>query len=139
MNNKFRHLLVTIILIIVDISIKIIIDNFCFEKVVMLNKWFGFKPYLNTTQLSIFNNELSLNVSLNALIILNIVLIPIIPLTSKWLNIGDKYKQYSNASEILLLSGAFCSLIDKIFWGGKGYIYVFFIMYSYYLFWFDNI
>lgn len=125
MNKKLRYLWVTIILIIIDISIKIIIDNFCFEKVVMLNKWFGFKPYLNTTQLSIFNNELNLNVSLQALIILNIILIPIIPLTFKWLNIGNKYIKFVNTSEILLLSGAFCSLIDKIFWGGSlDFIYV---------------
>lgn len=125
MNNKLRRLLVIVILIIIDIFIKIIIDNFYFDKVFMLNQWFGFKPYLNTTQLSIFNNELKLNVSLNVLIILNILLIPIIPLTIKWINIGNKYMKFVNASEILLLSGAFCSLIDKIFWGGSlDYIYV---------------
>lgn len=125
MNNKLRRLLIIVILVIVDIFIKIIIDNFFFDKVIMLNKWFGFKPYLNTTQLSIFNNELNLNVSLQVLIILNILLIPIILLTFKWLNVGDKYKRISNASEILLLAGSICSLIDKIFWGGSlDYLYV---------------
>ena len=113
------------ILVIIDIVIKLIIEKYFWENRFVIGNLIGFKPYLNTTQLSILNNELALGVSTGTLIVLNIVLIPGIPLSFYWLNKDNEFGDYMNISENLLLAGAICSLLDKIIWGGSlNYIYL---------------
>lgn len=126
MNIRVKRCLLTVgILIIIDMLIKLIIDSYFMEYEFIVNNLIGFKPYLNLTQLSIFNNELSLGVSTGALIVLNIMLIPAIPLAFRWVIKGNELDDSINISEDLLLAGAVCSLLDKIFWGGSlDYIYL---------------
>lgn len=123
--KRLRRLFIVSILIIIDIVIKLIIENCFMEKQFVFGNWIGFKPYLNITQLSIFNNELALGVSTGTLIILNIVLIPVIPLSFYWINKSNELGESINISENLLLAGTICSLLDKIIWGGSlDYIYL---------------
>jgi len=79
---KKKDIAVIGVLIAIEQFVKIIVNTFFFEKRIMIfGGMFGFKPYLNTTQLSLFNNELGLNIGINVLIFLNIILLPIIPLS----------------------------------------------------------
>ena len=74
-----RSSIVVAILVAIEMVIKIIIDVFFMEKKLIFFEQFGFKPHLNTTQLSMFNNELDMGVSTAALIVLNIALILLVP------------------------------------------------------------
>lgn len=123
--KSLRQVAIVISLVIIDIMIKIVIENFFGETEFLINNWIGFKPYLNTTQLSIFNNELDLGVSTGTLIVLNIIFIPVILLTFYRANKDNEYGDFMDISEALILAAAICSLIDKIFWGGSlDYIYL---------------
>lgn len=123
--KRTQRIFIVSILIIIDIVIKFIIDNCIGKTEFVIGNWIGFKPYLNTTQLSIFNNELALDVSTEILIVLNIVLILVIPISFYWVNKGNELGDSIKISEDLLLAGAICSLLDKIIWGGSlDYIYL---------------
>ena len=62
-------------LVVIDQIIKIIISLYFVDNRMVLGNLLGFSPYLNTNQLSIFNNELSMNLSSTILIILNVLII----------------------------------------------------------------
>lgn len=70
---KINNSIFLLIMIFIDVFVKIIIDNFFMEDKLFINDKLGFLPYLNTEQLSIFNNELELGVSLNFLIVINLI------------------------------------------------------------------
>lgn len=107
-------------LVAVEVLIKIIIDLFFMNKKVLICDRFGFRPFLNVDQLSIFNNELNLHVSLAVLIFINILSI-----TFVYILIYMHHKKSEKNSRLMLwglyfiLAGMVCSLIDKVFWGGS--------------------
>lgn len=107
------------ILISVDFLIKIVIDV-CFINVrFRISDELGFKPFLNTEQLSVFNNELDMGLSLSVLFIINIISILVT------FCIVDEYKKvflWNKISDVgfkLLLAGEICSFIDKAIWRGS--------------------
>ncbi len=107
-------------LVAVEVLIKIIIDLFFMNKKVLICDKFGFRPFLNVDQLSIFNNELDLHVSLAVLIFINIFFIIFVCVL-----IYMQHKKSENISRFMvwglyfILAGTVCSLIDKVFWGGS--------------------
>lgn len=46
-------------------------------------------------------------------------MIPVIPITYRWLNKDQELGQSIHISEDLLLAGTVCSLLDKVFWSGS--------------------
>lgn len=116
-----KNLLKTIILIVIDQVVKIIIKNFFMYTKLYLKGVVGFFPYLNTSQLSMFNNEMHMNLNYWKLIIINIIAIGILVGLYIILKRGSKEKsiKYLNKMFVFLFSGIVCSLIDKIFWGGS--------------------
>ena len=74
---------------------------------------------MNKDQLSIFNNELKLGVSLPFLISVNFLCFILIVLARYFLR---KEKEWSKAIDIgtlMVLAGAICSMADKVFWKGS--------------------
>ncbi len=116
--------IITIILICIDQIIKIIIHFFFMDEVHIFNisKFrIGFKPFLNTKQLSMFNNELNMNLSLTVLIAINAAAIALFAALYLY------FKRIPNSKKTMLLNCTFCftmggavaSIIDKIFWKGS--------------------
>lgn len=116
---KRRSLIAVSTMCLFDQLIKIIIYKNFMDLRFDLKKMVGFRPHLNTDQLSIFNNELELKMGLPILIILNIVILA--ALVVLYIYISKKYSEYPQLITIvdLLTAGCICSLIDKVFWGGS--------------------
>lgn len=120
------NFIIIFLLILLDMGIKIIIEFFFMEKKILFFSGFlGFKPHLNTTQLSVFNNELNLGVDTDALILLNILLILIFPLFFYLMHRKDNMGKTFYLFLDFMVAACFCSLFDKVFWGGSlDYIYL---------------
>lgn len=116
-----KKIIFTVILIMIDQIIKLIINFWGMEFKMVFYDFIGFTPYLNTSQLSIFNNEFGMNLSNTILIVLNILIIILVV----WFYLySKKHSEESNIQKlnvmyVFLLAGTCCSLIDKIFWGGS--------------------
>ena len=116
-----KKIIFTVILIMIDQIVKLIINFFGMEFKIVFHDFIGFTPYLNATQLSIFNNEFGMNLSntiLSALNVLIIILVVLFYLYSKKHNEKSNIQRL-NVMYVFLLAGTCCSLIDKIFWGGS--------------------
>lgn len=115
-SKKKRNTILVGVMVFIDIFIKIVIDNWFMEEKFLIYDNIGFLPFLNTEQLSIFNNELGWNLDLKYLCIINIIGIVVLIFGR---NVLKKEKEWSSGLDIgtiMVLAGAFCSLIDKIFW-----------------------
>ena len=121
--NKLLKYLKTLfmvsLLVSIDQFIKIIIlNNFMNEKVYFIDKMIGFEPIINT-KYSYINSLGNLGIGLTAHIItvLTVLLISIII----YIFIYETYNRnaFIECIFIFLFSGSFCSLIDKIIWGGS--------------------
>lgn len=106
-------------MVLFDVLIKILIDNFFMENKFYLNSKLGFVPFLNTEQLSIFNNELGLDVSLKCLIMINLIGAVAIIFARNVLKKEKEWNRVIDVGTLMVFTGVFCSLIDKIFWGGS--------------------
>lgn len=115
------------ILIIMDELIKAIIYfNFMKIDFRIINDKFGFSPYLNTDQLSIFNNELNMSLSLGVLMLINILSILVMFFLYQFLLKKMYVDNFLIYSMLIITSGCICSLIDKIIYKGcLDYILVF--------------
>lgn len=110
-----------------DAAIKIIVSLFLSDIEYSYFDLIGFRAYLNKTQLSIFNNELGLNISTGILIILNVILLILLEYSIRILKAQGAYNTLCKTGLLLLEAGAICSLTDKIFWQGSlDYIIVLF-------------
>ena len=108
------------ILILIDQVIKIIIHfNFMNIKVTFLKGNLGFTPYLNKDKLSINNLIFNRGLSLNNLIIRNIISIILIFLIYKDYKKKDYVNNHFENGCLLMSAGAFSSLIDKLTLGGS--------------------
>ncbi len=87
----------------------------------VFHSFIGFSPYLNATQLSIFNNELNMSLSNVFLGVLNVLIIILVIFLYLYLkkHSSQENVRYLNSMFTFLLAGTICSLIDKIFWGGS--------------------
>lgn len=107
-------------LILIDQLIKAIIySNFMKTNISILNHKLGFKPYLNVEQLSIFNNELEMALSLKTLIGINLMSILALFFLYKYMKKLEPVNTLMNYSFAILNSGCVCSLIDKIVYKGS--------------------
>lgn len=114
-----RTLLMVSLLVCMDQFIKIIIsNNFMNKKFYFIDKIIGFEPIINT-KYSYINSLGNLGIGLTAHIItvLTALLISIII----YIFIYETYNMnpFKECIFIFLFSGSFCSLIDKIIWGGS--------------------
>lgn len=114
-----RTLLMVSLLVCIDQLIKIIIlNNFMNEKFYFIDNIIGFEPIINT-KYSYINSLGNFGIGLTAHIItvLTAMLISIIIhlFISKTYNMNF----FEESIFIFLFSGSFCSLIDKIIWGGS--------------------
>ena len=105
--------------VVADVFIKIIVDHFLLEYRLLINDNVGFIPYLNTDQLSIFNNELELDMDLIYLIFINIIGIVAIVFIRNKLKKEKEWNKILDLTTLIILAGTVCSLIDKIFWKGS--------------------
>lgn len=108
-------------LVFIEQIIKVVIKKFFMGEVHISRLKIGFKPFLNKNQLTIFNNELNMKLSLEILTIINLVIIAaIIMLFFYHKKTPDCKKIYClNGMFYFLMSGTICSCIDKIFWKGS--------------------
>ena len=113
------------ILVLIDQAIKIIVSKFFYDPHIhfpIIDGVFAFNPKQNI-HLGWIWNMFDFMMPLYLAVLLSIVGIIIIIilyryfafLASNW----DKYKKLPDIALIFLLSGAFCKLIDDIFWGGS--------------------
>lgn len=112
-----------------DVFIKIIIDNYFADIKFYINSKLGFVPFLNTEQLSIFNNELGLDVKLSFLIVFNLVGCVVVVFARNLLKKEKEWNMLLDSGTLMIFAGVFCSLIDKIFWKGSLDYILFFLKY----------
>ena len=106
-------------LFILDQGIKLIIKLFFFKKYIpLIPDMLSFHPIINTNG-SWLNARFGTSVSFSLLIGLNIIAIFLfIEIYRYYLSNGNK-DFWSDMCFIFVLCGSFCSLIDKVFYGGS--------------------
>ena len=116
---KMNYVLM-IAMILADIFVKILIDNFLMgKKFFIISDKLGFVPFLNTEQMSVYNNELGLGLELSCLIVVNVISVLVVIGIRKSLKQGNEWNALLDIGTVMILAGTFCSLIDKIFWKGS--------------------
>lgn len=113
-----KPLLMVSLLVCIDQLIKIIIlNNFMNKRFYFIDRIIGFEPIINT-KYSYINSLGNLGIGLTAHIIT--VLIAMLISIIIYLFINETYMNlFEESIFIFLFSGSFCSLIDKIIWGGS--------------------
>lgn len=112
-------LLLVFILICIDQLIKIIILNyFMYEKYYFIGKFIGFEPILND-KYSYINSLGNWGIGLTAHIIVAMTVLFISTLIYIFIKETYKLNPLQELIFVFLFSGSFCSLIDKLFWGGS--------------------
>lgn len=114
-----KYIFAVCILVLLDIGVKVIIQSFFMETKWLINDYLGFMPFLNQTQLSIFNNEMGLDISLSTLTVINFLIVIIAPFLMKRVEKREKLDKVLKLALFLIWIGAICSLIDKVFFGGS--------------------
>lgn len=108
-----------LILVTFDQAVKIIINSFFrYNTFKLIDGIIGFRPTLNTKG-SWANSQWGLGISFTFLIIINIIFIPFIIEIYRFYRHSYMESKIINASYLLILSGAVCSLLDKVCWGGS--------------------
>lgn len=118
--NGFKNiLLIFFLLLLIDQGIKLIIKNYFFNDYFEIIKGFlSFDPIINTKG-SWLNARFNFEVGFTPLIILNgIALFLFVELYRYYLSKNNKNYWADNAF-IFITTGALCSFIDKIFYGGS--------------------
>lgn len=108
------------IFVIIDQGIKGVIRNYLPLKqhIRLLSDWLYFYPIVNTKG-SWAASRFGLDIGINKYIILNVVFLPIIIYAYRFYLRNYRESLFLNVSFILIFSGAVCSLIDKMFFGGS--------------------
>ncbi len=117
--NKKKFLSSLSLLIFLDQVIKIIINQFFYTKSFnIIGDYIQFQPYLNI-KYSWINSLFNLGISriLHTLIV--ILMIVLISVLFKFIKTTYTKSSILDYLFLFVLSGAVCSLIDKIFWGGS--------------------
>lgn len=124
--QKRKNSMFVVGLVLLDVVVKLIINLSSMGKKIINNKYLGFYPKLNTEQLSVFNNEWGMDISLSLLILLNLFVLIVFVLIEKWMKQKFQEEKFIEYTVNCLYAGIICSLIDKIFWGGSlDYIVIF--------------
>lgn len=104
---------------LIDQGIKLIIKLFFFNDYYSFFKGFlSFHPIINTKG-SWLNARFGAGISFPALILLNIIALFIFLEVYRYYRAKGKHDIYSDLAIIFIFTGALCSLIDKVFYGGS--------------------
>lgn len=115
-NNVFR---IFIVLMIIEQGIKIVIKKYFFNYYLELIPGFlSFDPIINSDG-SWLNARFGAGVGFNTLIILNIISLFLFYAIYRFYLSRNNKTFWVDTSFLFILSGAFCSLIDKVFYGGS--------------------
>ncbi|MBD7913489.1 MULTISPECIES: signal peptidase II [Clostridium] len=107
------------ILMLLDQGIKIIIKFYFFNNnIVLINEMLSFNPLINT-QGSWLNARFGTSVSFPILILVNTIALFLLLEIYRYLTSKRNSTFFGDCAFIFLFSGALCSLIDKIFYGGS--------------------
>lgn len=117
--TKIQILMVFIVLMLIDQGCKLLIKKYFFTSYFeVIPGFLSFNPIINT-QGSWLNARFNFNMSFTLLIIFNsISLLLFIEIYRYVLSLGTK-AYWSDLTFLFIFSGALCSLIDKIFYGGS--------------------
>lgn len=108
-----------IISLFIDQGIKILIKTFYFNRnIVLIPDMISFSPIINT-QGSWLNARFNTSISFSFLIVVNILALIFIYEIFKYFTSKGSKSFWSDLSFIFLFTGALCSLIDKLFYGGS--------------------
>ena len=108
-----------LLLMLIDQGIKIIIKLFFFDKYIpIINGFLSFNPIINTDG-SWLNARFGTNVSFTLLISINIIALILFLEIYRYLTNKSIKSFWSDMCFLFIISGALCSLIDKIFYGGS--------------------
>ena len=109
-----------LLLVIIDQSIKVIIYLwFMNSKATYFNNKIGFTPYINRSQLSIFNHEFNLGIGVFTLNTINILCIILLVIIYKFLKRREYTNVYYEITFLFIMSGTLCSLLDKTIYKGS--------------------
>ena len=125
LNSKTKMILLILLFIVIDQSIKIYITNYLMGgNFNILGQIIEFQPKLNTAY-SWFNSLGNFGVGLLPHIIINIIILFFSFIILDFVLAKKKENKIANWLFIFLIAGTICSLIDRMFWGGSlDYIYL---------------
>jgi signal peptidase II len=117
--DYLKLLLLITLFIFLDQVIKLLISGwYTHTQFNIIGGILYFKPVLNT-KLSWINSWFNLGISFIAHVLFNLFIIFIVIYVFKYCKTKYRIDKQIYFTFIFFLSGAFCSLIDKIFWGGS--------------------
>lgn len=114
-----KRILKLVLLVIVDQIIKVIIFNYFMDSRTIKFLFISFRPKINSEQMSVLNNELSLNLPNEMLIIVNVCSLVIIHLCFKWFKKKEGSFRLMGLSYNFIISGTLCSLVDLLLYNGS--------------------
>lgn len=107
------------VLILIEQGIKIIIQKYFFNDYLeLIPEFLSFDPIINTEG-SWLNARFGAGVGFGTLIVLNILSLFLFYFIYKFYLSKNEKSFWVDSSFLFVLSGAFCSLVDKIFYGGS--------------------
>lgn len=117
--SKHKMMSTAGILILVDQFIKIVINTFLIEKQFsIIGSFVRFRPHLNTDY-SWINSIANLGMGLTLHVIIVLLILVIALVIYGYIKSKHNYDKFVDLTFSILFAGVFCSLIDKIFWGGS--------------------
>lgn len=112
-------IIIFVILMLIDQGTKILIRFFFFNKYIEIIKGFlSFDPIINTDG-SWLNARFGLGIGFSALILLNILAVILFIEVYRYYLSKENKDFWADMSFLFITTGALCSLIDKIFYGGS--------------------
>lgn len=118
LNTKTLYLLFFILLIL-DQGVKLIIKLFFFNDYYgFFDEFLSFNPIINTKG-SWLNARFGVGISFPTLIVLNLIALFLFLEVYRYYRSKDNRDIYSDLSIVFVFTGALCSLIDKVFYGGS--------------------
>ncbi len=119
MRKNFKILLLVLLLVLIDQSIKILISSYWMDREInILGNILGFKPYINV-EYSWINAISNMGVGLLVHVIVNVVLLLVFSIIFDFIQERGITNTYVNCIFAFVLAGGSCSLIDKVAWGGS--------------------
>ncbi len=110
---------ITALLVLLDQCIKLFIHFFFRNSEInIIGEYIQFKPYLNI-EYSWINSLLHLGIGRYIHILVLILVILAVGICFKFIRAMKKGDKLVDILFIVIISGALCSLIDKVFWGGS--------------------
>lgn len=117
--NKIQMLIIFIVLMIIDQGAKIIIKNSFFTSYFeIIPKFLSFNPIINTEG-SWLNARFNFNINFPLLILFNSISLLLFIELYRYIKTTAQKNYWVDLTFLFIFSGALCSLIDKLFYGGS--------------------